>query len=341
MSANRRTVLLSGLATLLVPWSSGCGPGPGPVTPPSPPLPALHTSPLADLVAAGGLRWILLAAPRELLSVPWIPPLVDLAVSGARFDRFAKVTGIDLRAIPEAIVTSTTSKSDDEVLFYLARHTGDPAFIERSFRARLTSEEKRSVDRPDLIRVSGKVGRAPNAAVFIGPDIAGFQEAGSMSRGPARVAALFAEQKLKSAHTALAVDPIRSLAAKLGPAPRSAFAPGPFEGDLARGLRGLLGAATGIGGVLRPSVRQGFFVTLAVSGDFATSSGPAGSELMAAWNDLAQSRLGHVLGLDAPLTAPSIALAPDAVGLSVELSGRALADGLARLTATRVEDIFR
>lgn len=334
---------MGALAGCLIPWMAGCGPEPPPASPAPRPLPPLRTAPLADLVAAAGIRWVILAAPRDLLGVSWIPPLVDIAVSGARFDRFAQATGIDLRAVPEAVVTATAPAGEkaEDVIFYLARHTGDPARIERSFRARLTSAEKRSVDRPDLVRVSGKVGRAAHAAVLIGKDVAGFQEGGSMSRGPARVAALFAENRLKSAHPVLAVEPLRSLAARLGAAPLAAFAPGPFEGDLARGLRGLLGAATAVGAVLRPSAAQGFAVTLAVAGDFSTSSAAAGAELLAAWNDLATSRLGHLLALDAPLAPPRVEAAPDVLLLSVELQGRGLAEGLAKATATRVEDIFR
>lgn len=340
---DRRSLLRGALLALVVPWASGCGPEPPPAAPAPRPLPPLRTAPLADLVAAAGIRWVLLAAPRDLLGVPWIPPLVDLAVSGARFERFARATGIELRAIPEAVVAATAPADEkaDDVIFYLARHTGDPALIERSFRARLSSAEKRSVDRPDLVRVSGKVGLAPHAAVLIGKDVAGFQEGGSMSRGPARVAALFAENKLKSAHPVLAVEPLRSLAARLGPAPLTALAPGPFEGEVARGLRGLLGAATAVGAVLRPGARESFAVTLAVAGDFSTSAAPAAGELQLAWNELASSRLGHLLALDAPLTPAAVAAAPDAVTLSVEISGRGLAEGLAKATATRVEDIFR
>ena len=255
-TAPARRVILQGIfAAMLAPLIEGCGSGPGPVTANQPPLPPLATSPLSSLVAAAGVRWLLVAAPRDLLRIAWIPPLVDVAVSGARFERFAQTTGIDLRTLPEAIVAAfapapskggaaaaprsdvvgggaTASKGDvagagaaatngdgasppkpdaasgdvadplalagnaaaedDDVMFYLARHTGDAQAIERSYRARFTSAEKRAVERPDLIRVSGKVGQRQSAAVFLGRDVAGFQDGGSASRGPARVAALTA-----------------------------------------------------------------------------------------------------------------------------------------------------
>ncbi len=41
------------------------------------------------------------------------------------------------------------------------------------------------------------------------------------------------------------------------------------------------------------------------------------------------------------MTAPLVLPAPDAVMLSVELSGKLLAEGLAKATASKVEDIFR
>lgn len=378
---DRRGLLQGALAALLLPGIEGCGAAPLPVTI-QPPLPPLATSPLSTLVAAAGVRWLLVAAPKDLLGVPWVPPLVDVAVSGARFERFAKTTGIDLRTLPEAVVAACAPASpkggaatapplssadpavaappsassgapaagaspappageDDDVMFYLARHTGDAQAIERSYRARFTSAEKRAVERPDLIRVSGKVGQRQSAAVFLGRDVAGFQDGGSASRGPARVAALFAEGKLKHARSALAGEPLRSLALRLGQGPLAAYAPGPFDGELARGLRGLLGAATAIGGVLGPTERQSFLVRVAVAGDFSTSAAPASDELLGAWKDLAGSRLGHMLGLDKPVSAPVTQGAPDVVMLAVELSGRALAEGLAAATASRVEDIFR
>lgn len=340
----RRVILRAGLATLLG-IVTGCGGPQEPIVPPptAAPRAPLKTSPLTTLVASAGLRWVLVASPRALLGVPWIPPLVDLAVSGARFDRFAQVTGVDLRALPEAVIASSApvKAASTEALFYLARHSGDPALIERSFRARLTGSEKRSVDRPDLVRISGKIGRETHAAVLLGGDVAGFQEGGSASRGPAQIAALFAEGKLKNARPALATEPLSSLALRLGSAPLTAFAPGPFEGDLARGLRGLLGGATALGATLTPSARQGFVLAVAVAGDFSASGTPAATELLAAWNDLAASSFGHMLALDAPLDPPAVSAAPDAVLLRLELSGRSLAEGLAKATASRVEDIFR
>ncbi len=363
-AAARRRILQGALAALLFPVIEGCGAASQPPATTQPPLPPLATSPLATLVAAAGVRWMLVAAPKDLFGVPWVPPLIDVAVSGARFERFAKTTGIDLRTLPEAVVAACAPSSaggaapsaggapssagaapsaieDEDVMFYLARHTGDAQAIERSYRARFTSAEKRSVERPDLIRMSGKVGQRQGAAVFLGRDVAGFQDGGSASRGPARVAALFAEGKLKHARSALAAEPLRSLALRLGPGPLAAYAPGPFDGELGRGLRGLLGAATAIGAVLGTTERQSFLVRAAVTGDFSTSAAPASDELLAAWKDLAGSRLGHMLGLDKPLSAPVTQGAPDVVMLAVELSGRALSEGLAAATASRVEDIFR
>lgn len=342
-SDSRRAFLRAALSAFVLPSLVGCATPPPPSAPAPRPLPPLKTAFLSDLIAVAGVRWILFAAPQDLLSVPWILPLVDRAVSGARFDRFARATGIDLRAIPEAVVTATADPDGkpDDVLFYLARHTGDPTVIERSFRARLTSAEKRSVDRPDLVRISGKVGLSSQAAVLLGKDVAGFQEGGNLSRGPARVAALFAENKLKSAHTVLAVEPLHSLSVRLGAAPLAALAPGPFEGEVARGLRGLLGAATAIGAALRPTPRQGFAVVLTVTGDFSTSAQAAGEELLAAWKELSTSRLGHLLALDEPLVGPAVTTEPNALVLTLELNGAALADGLAKATASRVEDIFK
>ena len=55
--------------------------------------------------------------------------------------------------------------------------------------------------------------------------------------------ATYALDKLKKSPTVMSDDPLKALAARLGPAPFRAFAVGPFEGELARGARGLLAGA--------------------------------------------------------------------------------------------------
>jgi hypothetical protein len=319
-------------------FASGCGGRPVSVA--DVPLAPLRTAALTDLLPLADLRWIVLVRPREIAAIPWLIPEIGLFAAEADLDRFAAYNAVDLRQIPEAAIASYAGKGG-ETLIWLARHKGDPLAVERAFRARLTAGEARSADRPDVARISGKIGVAASTLVVIGPDVVGFQPGGSARRGPAQIAALYAEDRLKKSPTVLAEEPLKSLCARFGSAPLRALSLGPFEGELARGARGLLAGATAIGAAARPSAREGIAVSVAVAGDFSRSGEPASRELADAWRDLANGSFGHLLGLDQPIEPPLATFSPDAVAVAVELDPRRLASGLAEATGDRVHAILR
>lgn len=335
----RRDLLRGALATLLL---AGCGSAapavPARVEPP--PLPTLVVPRLTGLLALAKLRWVILAEPRRIASLPFLIPSIGQVISEKNFESFSASSGIDLRQVQDAAIATYADEGGD-VPFYLVRHHGDPLAIERLFRKRLVADEKRVVERPDLIRVSGKIGSTLETMVILGRDVVGYQHGGSVSRGPARIAALYATGKLKRSPSLLAEDPIRALAARFGATLAQAFALGPFEGELARGARGLLAGATAIGAAARPSAREGIALVIAVSGDFTTSGAAASDELMAAWNDLATGGFGHLLALDEPVEPPLATHAPDAVTVAVEINPRKLARGLAAATSGTLADIMR
>jgi hypothetical protein len=283
---------------------------------------------------------VILAEPRQIASVPFLIPSIGQVVSEKNFQAFTASSGIDLRQVQEAAIATYAGEGGD-VTFYLVRHNGDPLAIERLFRQRLIGDERRAVDRPDLIRVSGKIGSGSETMVLLGRDVVGYQQGGSTSRGPARVAALYATGKLKRSPSLLAEDPIRALGARFGAAPARAFALGPFEGELARGARGLLAGATGIGAAARPSAREGIALVVAVAGDFTNSGAAASEELLAAWNDLATGGFGHLLALDEPVEPPLATHGSDAVAVAVEINPRKLARGIASATSATLAEIMR
>lgn len=340
----RRALLRAALSALVAGPLAACGgaPPPAPSAAPAPALPKLATSSLAGLLPRADLRWILLARPREIAAIPWLIPAVARVVPEANLGRFAAQTGLDLREVREALVASYTGATEaDDAMAYVVRHNGDPVAIERAFRARITSYEVRTVERPDLVRVTGTVGETTHAFAAIGSDVVVYQVGGHAKRGPARIAALYALGKLSRSPTALAEEPLKSLAARFGPAPARAFALGPFEGELARGARGLLAGATAIGAAARPSVREKIALAIAVSGDFAKTGEPASHELLTAWNDLASGSFGHLLGLDRPFSPPLATYADDAVAVAVELDPELLSKGLAAATSARIDEIMR
>ena len=321
---------------------AGCAGAPSPPAPAPRPLPPppLRVPELTRLLALAQLRWHVLARPREIAEIPWmIPPIMRLAPED-NLSRFTAHVGFDLRQIPEAAVASYAGEGG-EAMFYLVRHNDDPLAIERLFRARLTSGALRAVDRPDVVRVSGKIGPTPAALVVLGADVAGFQIGGSASRGPARIASLYALDKLKKSPTVFTEDPLRALQTRLGPAPFLAFAPGPFDGELARGARGLLAGATAVGAAVRPSAREALLAAVAVAGDFSRSGEPASRQLVTAWGELASGSFGRLLGLDEPIQPPLPTHGTDAVAMAVEVDPDKLARGLAAATSARLEEIMR
>jgi len=337
---DRRALLQASLAALAAALS-GCAESPTPVAAPAlTPLPPLAIPSLDALLPLAGLRYVVLARPREIAAIPWLIPSIAAFASEERLDRFARFTAIDLRQTPEALVAAYTTE-EGEATIELARHAGNAQTIERAFRDRISSEAERFVDRPDLIRVTGKIGLSKHAFAALGPDVVCFQQGGSMKRGPCRIATLFATNKLKRTTRLFSDESLRVLDARLGPAPLRAFAPGPFEGDVARAARGLGAAATALGAAVRPSAREALFLSLALTGDFSTTGDVASRELQAAWQDLASGSFGHLLGLDAPVTTPLATYATDAVSLVVELDPRKLSKGLADATTNEIDAIMR
>lgn len=338
LGCSRRGFLGGVLAALA---SAACGAGPkAPLALGDIPLKPLSVKALTDLLPLADLRWLLLVRPREIAATPWLIPSIGLFARESDFNRFTASSALDLRQIPEAAIASYATDGG-EAAFWLARHNADPAAVERAFRKRLTTGEKRVVERPDLVRVSGKIGVAQSTMTVIGADVVGVQQGGSPGRGPARIAGLYAEDRLKKSPTILSQEPLKSLAARFGSAPVIALSPGPFEGELARGARGLLAGATAIGAAARPSAREKLALSVAVAGDFSTSGAPASKELVAAWNDLAQGSFGHLLGLDQPVEPPLATFSTDTVAMAVELDPDRFARGLAEAVGQRVKTILQ
>src|SRR5690606_18661977 len=155
-----------------------------------------------------------------------------------------------------------------------------------------------------------------------GIDVAGFQYGGDRETGPGRVALLYALGRLRDVPTVLADPSLHEIHAALGESgipPVEILFPGPFEGKRARGARGLLAAATGVGLSVTPTERQTMRVVLLISGDYGDESARAAELLAAAYQDLADADLGHLLGLHEPKVAPVAIVLPFGLGIGVEL----------------------
>ncbi len=338
-----RRVFLGVMLSALTSGLSGCGGLSGSTNTPNrpPPLPLVITS-LDSLVPLAGMHWLVVTRPKEIATISWLEPSITKLLDKERLDASALQMGFDLRTTSEAVWAAYHTEDDaEDASFQLVRHTSDPLVIERLFRERLTTDVVRSVDDSRIVRVSGRIGKTVHVFAGAGREVACLQQDGSADRGPCRVASLLALGKLKRSRSVFEDEAMRVLAKRFETAPLRIFAPGPFEGELARGARGLLAAATAVAAAFRPSPRESILLEIAVAGDFSTSASAASQKLEASWEDLAARPLGHLLGLDMPLSPAFPTYAPDHVSFVVDLDARKLAQGLADATSNEMREIMR
>jgi hypothetical protein len=312
--------LAAALATFAL---TGCGASAIAPPPRAPPVP-LRLEPACDLAPSAGLDWIVDAHPREIAELPDLIPAVALVVPEANFSAFAKAHGgVDIRQI-----TSLCVAQYKETSLTIARTPLDPARVETAFTDRLTVPGGRRLDvaNPPVVRVWGEVfGEAQQLVVFARDAVV--LEQGRP--GPARAAEAFAQGKLHRASPALRGEALMRAAQLLGDAPVRVFAPGPFEGDVAKGLGGLMRASTAIAASARfAGAPAKIDVRIVLAGAWGKDGPAAAERLAAAVHVLAESPSGRLLGLAHPVAGPDVRSSDDALVLDMTLDGNVLARGL-------------
>jgi hypothetical protein len=303
--------------------------------------PALKLEPLVDLVPSAGLSWLVQAQLRELTSSPTLAPAIATVLPAERFDAFAlRHGGLDLRQMVELDVAGFPNAT-----LALARAPVLESRIERAFAARAVQIDGRAID-GDVTRFWGTVGTELEQVAVLGREAVAWERGGL---GPLRAALYFAQGKLRRALPALRADPLARAAALLdadGPAPLRAFAPGPFVGDRAAGLGGLLRVATALAGAARPRELRGggvhgaLWVTLIVTGAWGEHAPAAAERLGAAFGVLADDSLGRLLGLDHPLDGPRVSGDTDALRLDVTFDALRFGRGLHASTDATMAEIL-
>lgn len=323
------------LAALALGLEAGCTDDTPPPRAPAP-LPPLATGDLAALLPAPGLRWAVRAHPRAIAQVPWLIPVVSTFAPEARLDRWTSTMGFDLRQTPEAWLAEHDLDAGPSQLT-LVRHNARPEQLERRFAARLSAAAHRAEERPDAVRLDGKVGPTVHAFARLGADVAAWQEGGDPERGPVRIVAARAAGRLGEVRGVAATEPLDRLLVRFGEAPLVVVAPGPFLDD-GTGIAApgsdaarLLSVATGVGAAVRPTAREGLGLALAVAGDFGDGARGASRVLEAAWEELASSETGRILALDRPREPPLATHTADAVALALELDPVPVAEGMRAL----------
>lgn len=316
---------------------AACGGTPSPPKPSAPPEVPLPLTPLADLVAAAGVEWVLALEPRAL--APLLPHLYKL-VPEARFQLFsARHGGVDLRALDEIVIASYAQST-----LALARGALDPQKVEAAFAARAVRLEPRAVERPagpdtPIVRLAGEVGATREQLALYGHQGAGLEVGGDGKH--LRVAGLFLEGRLKRASPVFRSPPLDVAHQELGPAPARIFFPGPFTGDASQGLAGLLKAATAVGVAATPTAAGTLAVRVVVIGVQGNDVSAAEQRLAATYDTTAAAGIGRLCGLDRPKKPPTVSHTELALTLEVELAPGPIATGLHDATEATLPEMLR
>jgi hypothetical protein len=298
--------------------------------------PTFGLDPIVDLVPSAGLGWLVEMRPRELFESPTLGPAVGLVAPNERVSAFARrFGGIDLHMADELAVAGFARGT-----LGVARVPVDPARVEAAFSAR-ASANGRAVDR-GVTRLWGTVGDEPEQVAIFDRDGAAIEHG---PPGPLQAAIYFAERKLKRSLPALKAEPLAAAAARIGDAPLRGFAPGPFEGQWAAGLGGLLRATTAVAASLRPiaaKLNGAGRLTLLLLGAWGEDAPGAAQRLGAAFNVFAEDPLGRLAGLNRPIEGALTSGDASAIRLDVVLDLVAVARGLRDATdATAAEMMGR
>jgi len=324
--------LVAGLSLLLC----SCVPKKPPAPPGPPPIP-LHLEPACDLVPAAGVAWVAAIAPRAIAEVPDLIPAVGIVLTEERLRLFATAHGgIDLRQIKDLCVARYPG-----TLLTVARVPLEPERLAAAFDDRSGRPAVRTTIAPNprVLRLTGDVDGEPAQLLIFGHD-AVVEENGKT--GAIRAAEAFAFGKLKRSQPALKAAALARATALLEDAPVRILAPGPFEGETAGGLGGLLRATTAVGGSARWSgTGAGIAVRLVLTGAWGPDAPAASERLAAAIHVLSESPPGRLFGLAQPLKEPKIHAEADALVLDAVLDGQTLARGIHDAVDAEVGEIMR
>jgi hypothetical protein len=315
--------------------ATSCTGRPSPsVVPVSPAPPLLHLTPVVDLVPAAGLTWLVEARPEDLWSDPVTRRVASLLIQAGRFDAFAAGHGgVDLRQARELVVGSFDAST---VALVAAPVQADR--LVAAFVARNPTIDGRSADR-GVTRVWGRRGDGT-----VGEELVVFDgQAAGWERGRChvlRAATLFAEGRLHRAMPALRAEPLATAAMAIGEAPLRAFAPGPFDGEIAKGLGGLLRAATAVAASVRSRSDDELVFSFALIGAWGHDLAGAADRLSAVFETLAVDPLGRLIGADRAIAGPHTWLDAGTLRLEVTLSADGVARGLHDATEATVDEMM-
>lgn len=323
------------VTTLLSAIVLGCGHAPP--RPPKPPSIPLHLEPACELAPSAGLAWIVDIKPRAIAEIPDLIPAIALVLPEERLRLFtAAHGGIDLRQTKDLCVARYK-----DALLSIVRVPLDGERVAAAFESRSAKPAPRTLlaPNPRVLRMLGEFDAVPEQLIVFGNEAAALEQG---KPGPLRAAEAFAFGKLKRASPALRGAALLHAVDVLGDAPVRVFAPGPFEGETADGLGGLLRAATAVGGSVRwAGTGTNLAVRVVITGAWGDDASAASERLGAAAHVLSESSAGHLFGIHNPIEEPHVHVEPDALVLDATIDGAALARGIHDAVDAEVADIMR
>ena len=128
----------------------------------------------------------------------------------------------------------------------------------------------------------------------------------------------------------------------VGDAPLRAFAPGPFEGEIAQGLGGLMRASTAVGVSMKfAGAPAKLAIRIVLTGAWGKDAPAAAERLAAAVHVVSESPFGRLLGLDHPVVSPEVHAMDEALVIEVTIDGAVLARGLHDALDAEISEIMR
>lgn len=292
--------------------------------------PSLREGALTDFVPAAGLRWLIVGSPRYFAEQPALRAPLARLFSEERLDAFALATGVDLRRSERAALAAFELGE-----LYLVDGSGWVGAPELRFTERSAGSARSERPHSRIWRVSALVSSRPQTLVRIDDDLLAVAVGDPT---PARVVEAYALDKLRRTPSALHGAALATLPADvLRPAPLAAYALGPFHGEWATALGGVLGGALAFGATAELA-GEALSARVVLSG--AWSGEESARQLEEAWARLGASELGRLLALDRPLRAPRVSVSPELLQLEVTLDAPALLGGLHAAVAGGVDELL-
>ncbi|MCA9639934.1 MAG: hypothetical protein H6718_32035 [Polyangiaceae bacterium] len=298
--------------------------------------PPLFLGAPADYVPAAGLRWLVLAKPKQLLADARLRKALARLIPQASLDQYMLSSGVDPARVPQAAVAGF-----DYSTLYIARVAEEDALIEERFAKRLLTSKARKHPHPDLWRTTGMIGTTPQTLVRIDRHLVGVSVGDPT---PARVVEAFARRKLKKSPPALEGAALSTLPKEATDAPLVFLAPGPFDGEWIQGAHGLLAHALAAAITLRPLTGRNAGVgrfTLYLAGDWKAVGPDSTARLMDAWDELSTSSTGALFGLDRLTAKPVVSGGDELLKLEIDADLDRLLSGLHAAVAADVGELMQ